>query len=219
MDLERFFEIYGALGEDEVTALVLLARKKYYPELKKSERVVAARVLYGPMSAEDMARIARSFVRGHTECPAFKSGGDKIPLRALSFSAIASPRSKRAVAKNFTRRIVDNALGGNFDVLMRPETVLLSEIMKGSGKRHYVFDVDEPGEKGLEIVRWLIEELPCEHIVVQTHGGYHVLMKRGACLRNLAKLKFPETVEYGHIPLAALPETPRGGVMTRIVNV
>lgn len=218
-DLKKFLDFYGPLEKDEVTAVVLLARKKYAPELKKSERTIDYLLLRGPLTTEEMYKMIIAFIKHYTELPIFTKSGDHVPLRALSFSILTSPREKSKVAKHYVTKTMVQALDEDYDAVLEAKWRVLSALMSVSGKRHILFDVDVPGEKGLKIVDEITKNIPCEYAVVQTHGGYHVLMKRGPCLKALADYRPSEGVEWKNVVLAALPDTPRGGVMTKLVTL
>jgi len=217
-ELRKFFEFYGPLDEGEVTAVVLLARKKYAPELLKSERTIDYLLLRGPMDVETMERFTRVFIEKYTRGPVFTKSGFEVPPHALSFSILTSPVLKRHVAKRYTVKVVTQSLDEQYDTILNAKWQLLSAIMETKGKRHILFDIDVPGKEGLDIAKEIAENLPGPNLLIETHGGYHLLMKRGEWLRGLANYKPPKEVEWKNIVMTALPETPRGGKIVRIVG-
>lgn len=224
------FMVGNGLRENEALGMVLLARKKYCdPDcpLRKGQRYLGVRLVRGPstadrediISAEEVARIV--YKTAHEWLTTEWLIDDfVIPKKALSFSLVGDILDMKKMAEKYLSLVETKVKSNQFGSALNVNRNLSHVMMKyGPMKKFEVIDVDVPGKEGLEIAGDFAST--GDTIVLRTHGGYHVLIKRPFNERiysELIEMYRGKGVDYKGVILVALPGTPRGGKMVKIVK-
>jgi hypothetical protein len=226
-EIKKFIGFYVSEGlrKNEGIFINLLARKKYCPPgctFGKGERLLDVKLITGPATVEELTNIiARTVEKWYTV--KWYSKDNEIPRKALSTSVLKNPLNLETLAKEYTKSIFDLTLNGNYTEVFNYKARISHVAMKyGQIRKHYLVDIDVPGEKGLEIARDFTNKLG--GMIIQTHGGYHVLIKGGERMRHWPELKKKyatrkEEVTTDGVIVVALPGTLRGGTPVKIIEI
>jgi len=205
------------LQDDEVYILFLNARKKWCPELSRSEEILYRDVIRGNAIDGTLRKIKK------TSCV---SGGiyvDRNTLKEIDFGCMAlyillDPRSTLKgygeFIENINSWIYDSFKGEtkNLELYRKMDIKLFSAIHKNRSRGiFFVIDIDEKDENTLDkITEQLIGNIVW---ISETHGGYHVIVNRSyetgiIIYENMADIK---NVEILKEPTTPIPGTLHGG--------
>lgn len=159
-------------SEDEVYVALVLARKKYNKEGKKSSRVVNREVLTKDNWPTKVQRCL-------TMMKHFDDPVEVWSPADCNFYLQVNPRSTRRALRNFKQVMADMEYDNRVDFFQHFESRWVSCLEKSSARsrrKTFIIDVDDK-----LILEDVIAVLPVDkwneyHEIVETRNGYHILM-------------------------------------------
>ena len=217
-ETKEFVErILMKLQDDEVYILLLNARKKWCPELSRSEEIMYRDLIRD----NDLDRTLRKIKK--SSCV---SGGIYVDIKTqkeidtscMALYVLLDPRSTLKGYGEFIEYInnwiYDSFKGEtkNLELYRRMDIKLYSAIHKNRSRGlYFLIDIDKKDEDILERVVGPLDG----HIrwVSETHGGYHVVIAKSyeAGIIIHTKMVNMEYVEILKEPMSPLPGTLHGG--------
>ncbi len=169
--LKEFIDFLPDLQRHEQYCLCLFGRKKYSPEYKSQLPGDKNQLKKFTATKENMLSKIRQL-----ECPlgAYEVRGFAVPQEALVLYVSPNPRDLvRAGLSSLVELAKKIEYGDKF---YNPHKLVMSEIQKKAGnKRWIMFDVDDKNE---EVLNKCIETVEGKCSVVETRGGYHILVEK-----------------------------------------
>lgn len=159
------------LQQNEKFYCCLFARKKYCSDVPwiKSDKGQLKRFLSNKHRLESKIR------QLHCEFGAFDFDGKPCPQEALAIYISPNPRDLFKVCIKGVSKLAD--LYEKQNKSCNPHQEILSEIQKSKGTKHFLhFDMDWKDDKMLQ---QCIDICGGNCYIVETRGGYHILIKRG----------------------------------------
>ncbi len=205
------------LQDDEVYILLLNARKKWCPELSRSEEIMYRDIIRD----NDPNGILRKIMR--TGCVSDgiyidRNSQKEIDIGCMALYILLDPRSTLKgygeFVENINNWIYDSFKGEtkNLELYRKMDIKLYSAIHKNRSRGiFFVLDIDKKDESTLdEITEQLIGNIVW---ISETHGGYHVIVSRSyetgiIIYKNMADIK---NVEILKEPTTPIPGTLHGG--------
>jgi hypothetical protein len=191
-ELKKFYEIIlPPLTEEEVYFISLSARKKYLPEEDKdildgSSEMFERRLI----EKKDWNLFLRTISRyeSSSEYAYMSLDGRPYPLNAMMIYINFNPCNVITAYEEFitnsTKNMMSLALGRGSDPMYfkRIQHNLMTAMHHSRGTKHYIdIDIDFfEGTKNLvslDLILTPLREKNVKFYVIETHGGYHVLMK------------------------------------------
>lgn len=220
-EVKKFVErMLGYLEDDEVYILLLNARKKWCPELSRSEEVMDRKLIRENDPDKILRKIKRiSFVNGIF---ADRWTSEDIPIKALAVYCLLDPRSTLKGYGEFisdiNKWIYESFVGEskNLDLYRRIDIKLFSAIHKNRSRGlFFVIDIDKKDEAILDRVTDLLKGYI--RWISETHGGYHVIVSRNNETGTIIykEITGMEYVEVLKDPMTPLPGTLQGGFNVR----
>jgi len=182
--------ILPPLLDNEVYFVSLSARSKYLTEYERKfyglgNTTMFARTLV--RSKNDWPKAMRS-LEGDLQTRLTKNGF-LFPQKALVVYVNINPSDSVTAVLNFERQMtvevsqmVKAQMRGkeaNFLSFKRADRMLLDSFQTATGERTYLdIDMDTKDEKYLNAMRDELLGHGVEHYIIETHGGYHFLVKR-----------------------------------------
>lgn len=168
--LERFIDWLPALTEDEKFYCSLFARKKYCPELVKSNDKTQLK----RFTSDKERLMQKLYALEVKEGNYFLKGRQEVPQAALVAYINPNPRDMRAAAfqgiQKLSHMLQTNNKGFN------PHAEILSCIQRSKSRTFYVdFDFDFKDDK---IISQCADVVGKDALtVIETRGGYHMMVK------------------------------------------
>ena len=168
--LVSFIEWLPVLKANETFLVCLFARKKYAPDAVhlKSDKCQLGRF------TSDKKHLINNIRKMEVAYGAYEQEGIPIPQEALALYISTNPRNLELATKNALKELIDlitKPYNG-----FNPHQVVLSEIQKASGTKHYM-DIDFD-HVPLDSIKKAIEGNINRDAVtfLQTRGGFHALV-------------------------------------------
>lgn len=185
---DRFVEILPDLGSDEVYFISLSARKKYLDEEERVRYDLGRTEMFARQvarSKEQLYHVARK-LRGILDNRTTRTGYP-MPKHAVVVYANINPTSTVKATNKFVKdinkareQVMNATLKGNvpdFGAFRYADRTFMNCLQKSTGNRHFLdIDVDTKDQSILDELLESIQSL--EYYVVDTKGGYHVLVVR-----------------------------------------
>lgn len=207
-NLEKFIDWLPELTEDECFYMSLFARKKYCPELIKSnDRTQLVRwTTKKEYILDDLRRLE---IRYGT----LKLRGQPVPQESLVVYINPNPRSQSKALHELGKKCWELTKGKGFDVTQEAISCL-----QRSKSYTYVVDFDiDTRDFDLSLITQIIPEETYK--VVQTRGGYHILVNPAEAAKH-NKLWHPQIMKYadqGGDQLLPMPGTTQGGFIPQLL--
>jgi hypothetical protein len=192
----------------------LFARKKYCPDAGlKNDKAQLKR--FTSTKEKLLCKIKQ------LQCPAgsYMAGDIEVPQEALALYISPNPRDLwKATLRSISQfAMLAEGEGRNSN----PHQEVLSVIQRTKSKTHWVtFDIDEKGEEVLKKVdEALGGDMACR-LVLETRGGYHVLVRPSLVpegVRNSWHKKLAEMADVTGDAMIPMPGTYQGGFTPRFI--
>lgn len=195
---DYIYNIYPKLVDDEVLFISLSSRTKYLTEDQKSSGLVINRnemfhrrffngnkeeVFLKTMSYLNSVNCASKYVKDlevEDYLLDFKtSSGHPIPMNTVTVYVNINPSSMMKASSNLGSEMMKKMITTDYDWFFHLQSKLNTEVQKAKSRREFIdIDFDHVEKEAVDYVRNLIGGF-----VVQTHGGYHLLIPK----KNLSK--------------------------------
>ena len=210
--LRDFIDWLPGLQEGEKFYCCLFARKKYLPSMKSSDKSQLRRFL------SDKERLFNKIEQLEVKMGAYQIKGEPAPPESLVLYINPNPRSLEKAS--FDSIIQLTELLKRKDKHFNPQQEVLSTIQKSVGHKVYLdFDIDDK-DFDLNQLDGVINR-SCLRIV-QTRGGYHVLVKLDEIEPQFKKTFYQNMMALGvdqsGDQLLPVPGCTQGGFMPRFVD-
>lgn len=228
--------------------IIPIARRKYWQELSKSQMNLNTKIF---ASDDDEDRFVNELRRYEVRCDLYKDVDKDIPSSAVAIYLTANPMNELkaffAMQREVSEKLETIVLGrlrassttegngkGISNRIGQMTSIFKSCLHKSDQNVFLKLDVDTKEEQKIMTLKTFFKErqiLP--HLIVESRGGYHVLLKRSLLGKNHEHLhKFVEGATF-HDPetkeekswvtveknaLVIIPGTYQGGFLARIVN-
>lgn len=193
-------QILPPLFRDEVYFVSLSTRKKYLTPEEREKYQLSQTEMYARkvVRSKDKLQFVMNELSAIFSIRETKSG-QPMPLKANVVYININPSSMMKATNAFiadmnreTAQIINGLMAGgepNFLALQYADRKLLNYIQKNAGTRTYLdVDVDSLDHFYLDILTSGLLEYNVEHYVIETHGGFHVLINRDSLNRSKYRL-------------------------------
>lgn len=195
---DRFVEILPELGSDEVYFVSLSARKKYLSEEEREKYDLGRTEMFARQvarSKDQLYHVMRK-LEGILDQRTTRTGYS-MPRHSVVVYANINPTSTVKATNKFVNdinkareQVMNATLKGSdpdFGAFRYADRTFMNCLQKSTGNRHFLdIDVDTNDES---YVMALIDMLgDIEHYVIQTKGGYHVMVVRETLNRSDIRL-------------------------------
>ncbi len=170
--LKDFIDWLPELKENEKYYLCLFARNKYCKELThiKSDKAQLKRFV------SDKERMFQKIKQLEIEVGWYKQKQVSVPEEALALYITPNPRNMFKATVNTMVKLAQSIRDQN--MVMNAHQEALSEIQKAKSRTCWIdFDIDTKDEFILDKIRSVREMFETDPIILETRGGYHVLVK------------------------------------------
>lgn len=210
--LRDFIDWLPALQEGEKFYCCLFARKKYLPSMKSSDKSQLRRFL------SDKKRLFNKIEQMEVKMGAYKIKGEPAPPESLVLYVNPNPRSLEKAAFDSIIQLTELLKRKNKH--FNPQQEVMSAIQKSIGNKVYLdFDIDEK-DFDLNQLDGVLNR-SCLRIV-QTRGGYHVLVKLDEIDPQFKKTFYQNMMALGvdqsGDQLLPVPGCTQGGFMPRFID-
>lgn len=210
--LRDFIEWLPDLQEGEKFYCCLFARKKYLPSMKSSDKSQLRRFL------SDKKRLFNKIEQLEVKMGAYKIKGEPAPPESLVLYINPNPRSLEKAAFDSIIQLTELLKRKNKNI--NPQQEVMSTIQKSVGNKVYLdFDIDDK-DFDLNQLDGVLNR-SCLRIV-QTRGGYHVLVKLDEIEPQFKKTFYQNMMALGvdqsGDQLLPVPGCTQGGFMPRFVD-
>ncbi len=211
--LKRFIEFLPELQESEKYYLTLIGRKKY---LKENNIVFSTDKCQIKRFLATKKNLFNKLQQLEVKLGVWQIDGVKIPQEALTVYISPNPRNLwlanlRGISA-LAKAIEDNKKNVN------PHQEMLSQIHKtATNKRYITFDLDV---KDKSVLYQCVELVEGYVDVLETRGGFHLLVQRENVDKIKNKFWYPELKKFCDVTgdeLCVLAGVTQGGFMPRIV--
>lgn len=216
--------------------IIPIARRKYWTPLATSQENMSTKI-FSPSDGED--RFVNELKRYEVRCGLYvDSKGQMIPSEAMAFYLTVNTMNElkayflmqQEVSKKLEILLLSKGDRGekNEDKgnkLGHISSIFKSCLHKSDNKEFLKLDVDTKDADKIESLKTFLKEHSIEpHLVVETRGGYHVLLKKSMIGKHHEKLfrYVNETSEKGSWitieknALVAIPGTFQGGFLVKL---
>lgn len=214
-ETKEFLErVLVKLEDDEVYILLLNARKKWCPELYRSEEIMYRDLIRD----NDIDGIIRKIKR--ISCASKGTYIDRNTLKEIDIGCMAlyvllDPRSTLKGYVEFIGDINDwiyesfKGESKNLEFYRKMDIKLFSAIHKNRSKGvYFVIDIDKKDEDILDrITKPLVGNI---RWVSETHGGYHIIVNRSY---ETGIIIYPDMVGIEYVEILKEPTTPIPGTL------
>lgn len=192
--LTDFLSHFPTLIDDEVFFLSLSARNKYLTDDEREQFDLGRTEMFSRQIAYDHEGILMAIARMEADLAVRKTrNGSEIPHHCLVTYFNVHPSSTIDAYTGFKAQLdhhfnetfnaIRNGNGTNYEPFLRSRTHLMNHIQKSKSRRIYIdidVDCDEPvlSHEALNHVTLGLFESDIHHMIVETQGGYHVLVNR-----------------------------------------
>lgn len=201
-DVEQFEyfvnEVLPPLKEGEVYFLSLSARNKYLNEEEREHYKLGRTEMMGRTLCYGDWEYAMKKMASTLTYKTTKSGlpfpekalvvyininPSNVPLAAMKFSA-----SVNKIAEEMVRSYMVGSGNPNLKSLDKAERMLMNEVQKTTGTRHYFdIDVDSKEKQDAEVLTVVLEAYDVKYHQVNTVGGAHILINRESLKQSKLK--------------------------------
>lgn len=212
--LRAFIDWLPALREGEKFYCCLFARKKYLPaNLKSNDKSQLRRFL------SDKDRLFNKIEQLEAKLGAYKVKGGAAPQDSLVLYINPNPRGLKNATFNSIIKLTESLK--NQTPNLNPHQEVMSAIQKSVGQKVYLdFDIDD---KDFDLNRLEGVVNPDALSVVQTRGGYHVLVKLAAVNAEFKSTFYKKMLALGvdqtGDQLLPVPGCTQGGFMPRFIEM
>lgn len=210
--LRDFIDWLPELQEGEKFYCCLFARKKYLPSMRSSDKSQLRRFL------SDKKRLFNKIEQLEVKMGAYKIKGEPAPPESLVLYINPNPRSLEKASFDSIIQLTEllKRKSKNFN----PQQEVMSTIQKSVGNKVYLdFDIDDKGFDLNQLDGVLNRS--CLRIV-QTRGGYHVLVKLDKLDPSFKKTFYQNMMALGvdqsGDQLLPVPGCTQGGFMPHFVE-
>lgn len=216
-ETKKFVEkVLMKLEDDEVYILLLNARKKWCPELSRSEEIMYRDII----GDNDLNKILRKIKKISYAYGVYADRNtlEDVPLDCMSIYVLLDPRSTLKGYGEFisdiNKWIYESFVGSskNLDFYRRIDIKLFSAIHKSRSRSlYFVVDIDKKDEDMLSNITGLLEGYI--EWISETHGGYHVIVDKNRDTGTIIyeKIVGTEYVEILKDAMTPVPGTLQGG--------
>jgi hypothetical protein len=209
--IKRFARLIDT--ENGYHQLCLFVRPKYHTGVKN--RNVGIRTFYGYTPEVFLEQVKKH------ELPvgSYKDNGTEYPNDCFVLYSSTNTRDGKKAAKMFIDELLSAAFEENKYIFNHLKSRLDSTIMSSKGKTKYLtIDIDAKDEWP-EVKDWLAEKGTKIDALIETRGGYHVMinMDEIAKLKGELHKKFASKHTIGDM-MCAVPGTLQGGFPVRFVD-
>ena len=224
--LKNFYQyVVPHLKENECLLILLIARKKYYPQLHKSEEVLAREVLRDNSWSKFKRKVKRI---SNVKEIYFDRDGNEIPEEAFGVYVLLDPRDTIYAWIKFqeeTNKLFYQAFKGDNSAIHQFKKLDIrwfSALHRSTSRKIYwLIDVDT---KDKNLLNFLTNSLEDSVVwISETKNGYHLIVLRNS---ESARILFRERVvekvtdiEVLKQPLTPIPGTLQGGNLVRPVKI
>ncbi|RLG94915.1 hypothetical protein DRO29_06140 [Candidatus Bathyarchaeota archaeon] len=222
--LYKFFnKVVPDLKENECLLLLLAARKKYWPEIARSEEILRREVVREKDWNIFYRKVLKmSFVNNlYTD-----KDGKIIPKEALAMFIVLDPKDALKAWNTLQKEMIDllfQYAKGDVNALKqfkRIDVRWFSALHRSqSRKKYWLIDIDCKDENLLNFVLDYVEPV----WISETRGGYHIIVPAN---EEVAKTIFRDKIfdrykdiEIHKEPMTPLPGTLQGGFVVREVKI
>lgn len=201
-DVEQFEyfvnEVLPPLKEGEVYFLSLSARNKYLNEEEREQYKLSRTEMFSRTLCYGDWEYAMKKMASTLTYKTTKSGlpfpekalvvyvninPSNVPLAAMKFSA-----SVNKIAEEMVRSYMVGSGNPNLKSLDKAERMLLNEIQKTTGTRHYFdIDVDSKEKQDVEVLTAVLDAYDVKYHQVNTVGGAHIFVNRESLKQSKLK--------------------------------
>jgi len=209
--------VLAPLEKDEVYLMLLAARKKYWPELPRSEEVLKREIV----RRNDPLYFYQKVVRLFPQPTAYieYNTGKPIPLEAMVIYVVVNPKSCVKAFTKFKKEVDDwmyelaVSEKPDFERFRRLDLKLFSAIHRSTSRHLYwLVDMDK---HDIDLLKSVARRIGDENIVwvSATRGGFHLIVRK---TEETGKLLFTEIAEIPDVEvkkeaMTPVPGTEQGG--------
>lgn len=208
--IRRFAELIGT--DNSTHHLHVIGRPKYNSSVKFKTHYMSPKTIRN-LSSEEFAEKIRSF-----EVPVgYYRDSNKVicPVDSLVIYCTTNPRCNKKAAKKLLHELVDAFAGDSINVIDNLNNRLNSCIMSSKGETKLItMDIDSKIDLP-EVLEYLDKCNIVPVANIETHGGYHLMLKPEKNIENVFK-KFSSKHTMGDIN-CPVPGTLQGGFPVRFV--
>ena len=220
VETKNFVErILMHLEDDEVYILLLNARKKWCPELSRSEEVMNRELV----RHNDSDKILRKIKKIGCVMDGIYADKDKeISLDCFAIYCLLDPRSTLKgygeFIEDINKWIYESFKGEskNLELYRRIDVKLFSAIHKNRSRSlYFIVDIDKKDEAILDKITGLLKG----HVewMSETHGGFHVIVDKNnetgtIIYKNIVGMEYVEVLKDAMTPV---PGTLQGGFQVK----
>ena len=210
--LKEFIAWLPELKEGEKFYGCLFARKKYLPSMKSSDKSQLRRFL------SDKDRLFNKIEQLEAKLGAYRIKGEPAPQEALVLYINPNPRNLEKASYDSIIQLTELLKRNNKN--FNPHQEIMSTIQRSVGQKVYLdFDIDE---KDFDLSRLDgVLNRSCLRIV-QTRGGYHVLVKLADIEARFKKTFYQATMALGvdqtGDQVLPVPGCTQGGFLPRFID-
>lgn len=212
--LRAFIDWLPELREGEKFYCCLFARKKYLPaHLKSNDKSQLRRFL------SDKDRLFNKIEQLEAKLGAYKVKGEAAPQDSLVLYINPNPRGLKMATFNSIIKLTESLK--NQTPNLNPHQEVMSMVQKSIGQKVYLdFDIDE---KDFDLSRLQGIVNPNALSILQTRGGYHVLVNLAAVDAAFKSTFYKKMLALGvdqtGDQLLPVPGCTQGGFMPRFIDL
>lgn len=217
--------------------IIPIARRKYWSLLSTSQENMGTKIF---SSQKDEDRFVNELRLYEVKCGLYKDKKDQIiPSEALAFYITANPMNEMKAFFAMQREVSEKLeimlttdKGQNSDKKEPNMISLYKKCLHKCDENFYKkLDVDTKDPEKIESLKIFLRDAMIKpELVIETRGGYHVLLNKSTTHKNNEKLyRFIEKansilgiedkwIAIERNPLLIIPGTYQGGFLARIVN-
>lgn len=224
--LQSFVESLPDLERGMVYYCCLFARSKYLTEAQKgalthikSDKAQLKRFIANKKNIIHKLRQLEcpigSYVQYKTEVP-----DNPVPQESLAVYITINPRSLAKATKNSLKKFVDMVVDNPQDPF-NPSNFAMSEIQRSRGRTDWViFDIDNKDIGKDEIIKMVGDIVSPEALkILETRGGYHVLVSPGHSPRDFyQKMQKTFDIDQAGDIMIPIPGTYQGGFVPKFLK-
>ncbi len=178
--LQKFIDFLPDLNPNEGYFIILLARKKWYPESSIASAHKLKREVVGK------AKIIQTIKQWEVEEGAYTSNGIPIPIMNLGVYIGFNPKNQYNACFELVNQCMAAIRSNKENINVKS---MANDVIQGSnGTKNFIdIDVDiKEGEDALEIERFIKSVIDESNLtLIKTNGGFHCLVKLDGLKHNM----------------------------------